>query len=344
MKKKMAHPCSPRDEAQAQVTVPGESRFGMIHVGEKPATKRRAVACGGIQMGQEAFVKLQTRTLPKGDALALAEIAGIQAAKQTANILPMCHPLPLDVVGITWELIEETCTARMWCEVRTVAKTGVEMEALAGVNGALLCLYDVLKGTDPALTVLASRLELKEGGKTGVWVHPDASEHWQQLLEKVVQYNTTAAVVVVSDRASRGEYEDLAGPAVAQELEKRHVTSVDVRIVPDEEEILAAVLQELVQEYPLVLTTGGTGPAARDITPEVVTKLADKVLPGIGEALRQYGLQFTKTTWLSRSIGARLGQSLVVTLPGNPKAIAESFPVLDDVVPTLLRLIGRDEV
>ncbi len=341
---KTSHPASPRDEAQVEAPPLGKSRFSMIDVGEKPASKRRAIARGTLTMGQEAFDKLKQGTLPKGDALGLAEIAGINAAKQTANLLPMCHPLPLDFVKLGWELHDDTCEVVIRCEASVVAKTGIEMEVLAGVNGALLCLYDLIKGTDPALTMSGVRLEIKEGGKKGLWIHPDASEEWQNLGQQYAHFKTSAAILVLSDRASKGDYEDLAGPILQQLLKARGVGDIHYQVIPDDKEILKKALNDLTQNgIGLVLTSGGTGPALRDITPDVVEKLADKVLSGIGEALRQHGKQFTKTTWLSRSIGARIKNTLVITLPGNPKAIAESFPVLDDVVPTILKLIKKEQ-
>jgi cyclic pyranopterin phosphate synthase len=151
---------------------PGRERFHMIDVGEKPATRRRALARGRIQMSRAAFEALRDGKNPKGDVLAQAEVAGMLAAKRTAELIPLCHPLALDRVRVEFELVAGTCSVIASCEAAATARTGVEMEALQGVTGALLAVYDLSKAVDPVLTIADVRLELKEGGKSGLWVHP----------------------------------------------------------------------------------------------------------------------------------------------------------------------------
>lgn len=147
-------------------------RFHMIDVGEKAATKRRAVARGRIHMCREAFDAIRRGTNPKGDVLAQAEVAGMLAAKRTADLIPLCHPLPLDQVSVRFEMDDATSSIVAFCEASATAKTGVEMEALQGASGALLAVYDLTKVIDPALTISEIRLIIKEGGKSGRWVHP----------------------------------------------------------------------------------------------------------------------------------------------------------------------------
>jgi cyclic pyranopterin phosphate synthase len=144
----------------------------MIDVGGKLPTQRRAVAAGRIQMSQAAFEALRRGTNPKGDVLAQAEVAGMMAAKRTADLLPLCHPLPLDQVAVRFELVPASLEVVARCEAAATAKTGVEMEVLAGVCGALLAVYDLCKAVDPVLTISDVHLELKEGGKSGRWIHP----------------------------------------------------------------------------------------------------------------------------------------------------------------------------
>jgi molybdenum cofactor biosynthesis protein MoaC len=149
-----------------------EPRFHMIDVGEKVPTRRRAVACGRIQMSRAAFDAIRLGANPKGDVLAQAEVAGILGAKRTADLIPLCHPLPLDRVSLRFELVVESCSVVAWCEVSATARTGVEMEALQGLSSALLAIYDLSKAVDPVLTLTELRLQVKEGGKSGRWVHP----------------------------------------------------------------------------------------------------------------------------------------------------------------------------
>ncbi len=148
-------------------------RFHMIDVGEKAPTKRRALARGRIRMSRAAFDALRLGKNPKGDVLAQAEVAGMLAAKRTAELIPLCHPLALDQVRVRFELVPEWCSVIASCEASATARTGVEMEALQGVSGALLAIYDLSKAVDPVLTISDIHLSVKDGGKSGRWTHPE---------------------------------------------------------------------------------------------------------------------------------------------------------------------------
>lgn len=161
-----------------------DSRFHMADVRPKPISARRAVACGEFLVDAETLALIVARQLPKGDALVMAEIAGIQGAKQASALMPLCHPLTLDFVELRCVPVPADSAIRVYCEVATAARTGVEMEALAGVSAALLTLYDLTKPVQPALTFGGVRLLFKEGGKKGLWIHPqglDANERARYL-------------------------------------------------------------------------------------------------------------------------------------------------------------------
>lgn len=147
-------------------------RFHMIDVGEKAPTRRRALARGRIRMSRAAFDALLRGENPKGDVLAQAEVAGMLAAKRASELIPLCHPLALDQVRVWFELAPETCSVVASCQASATARTGVEMEALQGVTGALLAIYDLSKAVDPELTISDVHLSAKEGGKSGRWLHP----------------------------------------------------------------------------------------------------------------------------------------------------------------------------
>jgi cyclic pyranopterin monophosphate synthase len=161
-----------RDPAGAAGASEPLQRLHMIDVADKAPTRRRAIARGRIRMNREAFDAIKHGRNPKGDVLAQAEVAGILAAKRTSDLIPLCHPLALDQVRVRFELAEEACSITAWCEASATAKTGVEMEALSGVSCALLAIYDLAKAVDPALTISGIHLAVKEGGKSGRWVHP----------------------------------------------------------------------------------------------------------------------------------------------------------------------------
>ncbi len=131
----------------------------MVDVSEKPVSVREAIAEGRITLAVETLELIAQNAMAKGDVLATARIAGIQAAKRTADLIPLCHPLPLS--GITLDLVLEPDAVRIACRVRTTARTGVEMEALTGVAIAGLTIYDMCKAVDPAMTIGEIRLVLK---------------------------------------------------------------------------------------------------------------------------------------------------------------------------------------
>src|SRR5438046_3025584 len=144
-------------------------------------------------------------------------------------------------------------------------------------------------------------------------------------------------VVSVSDRASSGVYEDKGIPALQDWLARalRNPISWETRLIPDEQDAISAALRELVDDAhcDLVLTTGGTGPAPRDVTPEATLAVADKLMPGFGEQMRQISLRFVPTAILSRQVGVIRARSLVINLPGQPKSIAETLEGLPNASP-----------
>ena len=313
----------------------------MIDVGRKPVSRRTAVAMGKIFVGAEAFTLIQSRKLPKGDALIAAEITGIQGAKNASTLLPLCHPLSLDHVRIAFEWNETEFSITSYCTVSTAAKTGVEMEALAGVNAALLCIYDLTKMVNPHLKITDTQLLLKMGGKSGVWVNPEGVPDWvyAAFLEKRETLSgVRAGVITLSDRASAGDYQDESGCLLQDFLKQQGADIVSAAVLPDDKSLLIDRLNQYVdQQIDLIITTGGTGLTARDITPDVLHQYCDRMIPGIGELLRAHGAQFTPLSFISRSCAGTRGCTLIVALPGNPKAIKESMPVLVVLLHHLVR-------
>lgn len=139
----------------------------MVDVGEKEITCREALARGNIFLGQQAFRAVRQGTAPKGDVLSVARVAGIMGAKRTAEMIPLCHILPLTGIEVDFLLDEEALRVEASCRVRTKARTGVEMEALQGVSTALLTIYDMLKSLDKEMEIGRIYLAEKTGGKSG---------------------------------------------------------------------------------------------------------------------------------------------------------------------------------
>jgi cyclic pyranopterin phosphate synthase len=149
-----------------------EGRARMVDVGEKPVTVREAVAVARLHADAAAIEAIGSGALPKGDALQVARLAGIQAAKRTAEWIPLCHQLPLDSVAIDLEVDPERGCVMIRATARAQARTGVEMEALVGAGAAALALYDMVKAVDRAMVIEEVRLESKRGGRRGDFVHP----------------------------------------------------------------------------------------------------------------------------------------------------------------------------
>jgi len=144
----------------------------MVDVGGKQATQREAVASGRIRMSAQALAAIRDGAVPKGDVLAAARIAGIMAAKKTAELIPLCHPLALD--SVTLDFTIEDDGVRATASARLTGKTGVEMEALTATSVALLTIYDMAKAIDKAMVIDGVRLVAKRGGKSGDWTAPAA--------------------------------------------------------------------------------------------------------------------------------------------------------------------------
>lgn len=330
------------------------TNYQMIDIANKQSTQRIAIAKGRIHVGNSAFDLIAKRQLPKGDALMLAEIAGIQGAKMAFQSIPLCHPLNLDNVSIKTRLDSDANSIHVYCRASAFAKTGVEMEALAGVNAALLCIYDLAKMIEPALCLSDIRLLIKQGGKNGIWIHPDGiPEEVEQMFNLIPSHDLThkhkgikATIIKISDRASQGIYED-AGDLKQLLQDKLIALGMEVHdyhIIPNEcEQISRQILSIMESNAPdLIITTGGTGISSRDTTPETVVKLCDRLIPGLSELLRLEGAKYNPNAWLSRCIVGMIKNTLIITLPGRPKAVHESINILGKILPHALDNVTRE--
>ena len=150
-----------------------DNSFHMIDVSSKKETFRRALASGKIFVGKEVFNLIKNNTMPKGDPLSLAEVAAVLGVKKTSELIPLCHPLAIDHTASKIVMNEEDSSLEVFCVVSTYSKTGVEMEAIMGVNAALITIYDLSKIVNPNLKIDNIRLLIKEGGKSGLWKNPE---------------------------------------------------------------------------------------------------------------------------------------------------------------------------
>lgn len=293
----------------------------MTDILDKIYTKRSAIAQAVVKVSAEATMQaVMNKQVPKGDVFEFARAAGLLAIKKTSDVIPDCHPLPLEFAQIKYET--DTLEIRIIVEAATIYKTGVEVEAMHGAAVTALTVYDMLKPIDKGVEILSIKLIEKSGGKNDYFDQPGPG--------------FSAAVVVCSDTIASGKKEDKAGKKVIELLHKYGVENVDYGIIPDEVEVIRQSLQSHVaRNVDLLLFTGGTGLSPRDVTPEAVREMIEREVPGIMEAARQYGQQRMPYAMLSRGVAGFVGKTLVITLPGSTNGAVETMQAL---FPSLLHI------
>lgn len=286
----------------------------MVNITTKNNTLRQAIAEATVQVSSAATIEaIEARRVPKGDIFEFSRAAGLLAIKKTSDLIPDCHPLPVEFSAITYRV--EGLSVVITVEVHTIYKTGVEVEAMHGASVTALTMYDMLKPIDKGVEIHHIRLVQKKGGKT------DAA--------KLVENPVKTAIVVCSDTVSEGRGVDKTGPMLQQHLAKFPLDCAAPVVIPDDIERIQATAKLLQAEgYQLVLFSGGTGLSPRDVTPEAIRPLLDREIPGIGETARHYGQQRMPFAMLSRSLGGFMGETLVITLPGSPKGAVETVDAL----------------
>jgi molybdenum cofactor biosynthesis protein MoaC len=274
----------------------------------KPKTLRRATASSVVKVAPETIGRMQANDLPKKDVLIVARVAGVTAAKKTPDVIPYCHPLPIDSVAIEFEVGDDRIG--VIATVEAIWKTGVEMEALCAASVAALTIYDMLKPVDKNIVIESTKLDKKRGGKTSF--HDPLPEGF------------TAAVIVTSDGTFEGTREDKSGRILRGKLESYGIEPLYI-VLPDEIDQIEKRLRELIADgTDLVLTTGGTGLSPRDVTVEATRRVIEREAPGIVEACRTYGQERTPYAMLSRGLAGVAGKTLIVNMPGSSKGAEES--------------------
>lgn len=288
----------------------------MVDITHKITTLREATAVAVVRTSSEETInRIRENTVPKGNVFEMAKAAGLLGVKKTPELLPDCHPLPIEYTGIDYKMngleIEISVT------VKTIYKTGVEVEAMHGASIVALTMYDMLKPIDKNVEIGTIKLQQKKGGKSSFKANSEA---------------LTAQIVVCSDTISKGKGEDKAGKMIAAKLKELGINS-EIKIIPDEADEIRAALKNSNSD--MVIFTGGTGAGPRDMTPETIEPMLDLKLKGVEEQMRNYGQQRMPYAMLSRSVAGIIDGKVVLALPGSTKGAAEC---IDAIFPHILHV------
>jgi molybdenum cofactor biosynthesis protein MoaC len=287
----------------------------MVDVTDKVSTVRMAKAEGKISMLPGTIMAIQDDALPKGNVLTTAKIAGVQAAKKTAELIPMCHQLNLSFVDIEFEVMADSIQIKS--TVKTKEATGIEMEALTAVSATALTIYDMCKAVDKTMVISAINLVDKLGGKS----------------DYATEYCPQVGVITISDSVSSGKSEDKSGPLLISRFSDSGCSVERKKVLPDGSDELTSTIQNWIKAgVELIITTGGTGLGPRDLTIKTLEEIFDSKLPGVEQALHAYGRGKVKTAMLSRLTAGVVDGTIVICLPGSTGAVKDALNVL---IPTI---------
>ena len=285
----------------------------MVDILSKINTERRAIAQAFLTVSSlDTIDAIVNKKVPKGDVFEMSKTAGLLGVKKTSDVIPDCHPLPIEYTKVTHTINGTQIIIHV--EVATIYKTGVEVEAMYGASVVAMTMYDMLKPIDKGITIEKISLLEKEGGKTD----------FRQDTGKGLK----SAVIVVSDSIYNKKKEDSGGQQILAKLKTYELNNIAYEIIPDDPETLAAKVREFASKSDLLIVSGGTGFTKKDKTPETLKKLIDVKIPGIMEAARSYGQNRTPYAMFSRGFAGTIGETLILAIPGSTNGVKETLNAL----------------
>lgn len=285
----------------------------MNDITSKQITLRTAFAEGFVLCSPETIALIRNKQIPKGDIIEFARAAGFFAAKKTDQLLPHCHPVTIDGMSMSFDLLEDRI--HIQGEAKSIGRTGIEMEVLTGVSVAALTIYDMLKPVDKQLEISGIKLLEKTGGKSD--------------RKKFFNTPPSCAILVCSDSTAEGKREDASGLLIKNTLQSFGILEPHYQIVPDEKSIIQATIKDWVsQDIHFIFTTGGTGLGPRDNTVEAVKEILERDADGITEAMRVYGQMRTPLAMMSRAVAGSIACTTIVTLPGSTNGAREGLEAI----------------
>jgi len=302
-----------------------EKKRGMFDVGAKPDSHRTARAQAVLNIKPNTAVMIRQGKSPKGDIVEAAKIAATSGAKKTSDLIPYCHPIPLDHIEV--QVSVKSKAIEVDVTVKSIWKTGVEMEALSGACIGVLTIYEMLKHVDDSLFISSVMLVEKSGGMGGFAT---------KLGNKI-----RAGVIVVSDSVSAGKRVDKSGKFIVKALKDKNIDVIKYKVIPDDSSAIEKLLVKYSDVFALnlIVTTGGTGLSHRDVTPEATRNVIEKEITGIAEGSRAYGQRRTPLSMLSRGVAGIRGTSLIINIPGSLRAVSESLDFLFPGLEHALKMI-----
>lgn len=322
------------------------SKYKIIDISKKKESYRRACVCGSIYLGKEVFNLVKDKKIEKGDPLILAEIAGINAAKNISNLILLSHQINIENVFINIVMDEQSFKIKVYCIVFANSKTGVEMEAMCGVSTSLLTIYDLTKKLNPFIFIENIKLLFKDGGENGLVLGSinNIPVHLKKYFINVglVFDCSFILIITMSDRAFNGSYKDLSGQLLIDFFLIKKIYNTKKIIIPDDEDLLIKLIKTAsIINFPnIILITGGTGSSKKDVTNRALSKICDKKITGIDELIRLNGNKYSNFSWLSSSFSGIYKKSIILSFPGNPSAVLESLVAIEHLIPHMINSLA----